>query len=165
MDKSATIIGLGIVVLTVLPFIIYNVYKKIRKRKFMNDFIKMSENAKLSCSQREVWKNCYAIGIDSDSKKLFYFNKKEDKEDGILIDLSGVEKCRLVATDRHVKSQYSINDKTNRIELVLTYSNSGVPEKVLELYKNAEFMPSTDDIAHVENWLSIINSNLKSSQN
>jgi hypothetical protein len=78
--------------------------------------------------------------------------------------LSEIEKCRLATIDKHIKSQNSNNDKTNRLELVFTYSNSNIPEKVLVLYKNAEFMPNTDDIAHVEKWLSIINANIKTSQ-
>jgi hypothetical protein len=164
MDKASAIIGLGIVVMTALPFIIYNIYKNMRKRKFLKDFMDLSVKAKLTFFQHEIWKNCYAIGIDSDSKKLLYYNKKEDKADGTLIDLSTVQKCRMVATDRHVKSQNSINDHTNRLELILTYTNSSMPEKVIEFYKNPEFMPSTDDFAHVENWLSIINSNLKNGQ-
>jgi hypothetical protein len=164
MDKASTIIGLGLVVLTALPFIIYNLYKKMKKSKFLMDFIELSEKAKLKFSQHEVWKNSFAIGIDADSNKLLYFNKNEGKEDGTLIDLSSVEKCRMVTTDRHVKSQNSINDRTNRLELVFTYANSGKPETVIEFYKNPEFMPSVDEIAHVEGWLSIINSNLKTSQ-
>lgn len=165
MDKSSTIIALGLVVLTALPFIIYNLYKKMKKMKFLKDFINMSEKAKLKFSQKELWNNCYAIGIDSDSKKLFYFNKQENREDGSLIDLSEVERCRLVTTDRHVKIQNSKNNQTNKLELAFTYKSSTVPEKALEFYKNAEFMPTTDDFAHAENWLSIINSNLKTSQN
>jgi hypothetical protein len=164
MDKASTILGLSLVVLTALPFIIYNVYKKIRKRKFLKDFNDMAEKAKLTFSQKELLHNCYAIGIDSVSKKLFYLNKQVDREVGTLIDLSEVEKCRVVTTDRHIKSQYSNNDHTNRIELVLTYTNTTKPENVLELYKNTEFMPTTDDFAQIENWLNMINSNLKNSQ-
>jgi hypothetical protein len=165
MDKSSTIIALGIVVLTALPFIIYNVYKKMKKMKFLKDFVNMSEKAKLKFSQKELWNNYYAIGIDSDSKKLFYFNKLDNREDGTLIDLSEVERCRLVTTDRHVKTQNGKNNQTNKLEVVFTYKNPGVPEKALEFYKNHEFMPTTDDFSHVENWLGIINSNLKTSQN
>ena len=164
MDKASTIIGLSLIILTALPFIIFNVHKKMKKNKFLKDFIDMAKKENLTFSHKELLHNYYAIGIDTDSNKLFYFNRQVDRGNGTLIDLSEIEKCRIVTVDRHVKSQYSNNDKTNRLELVLTYNNSKTPEKVLELYKNAEFMPTTDDIAHVENWLSIINSRLKTSQ-
>lgn len=88
MDKASTILGLSLVVLTALPFIIYNVYKKMRKSKFLKDFVDMAAKAKLTFSQKELLHNCYAIGIDSDTKKLFYLRKQVDKEDGTLIDLT-----------------------------------------------------------------------------
>jgi len=161
MDKASSIIVLGIVILIALPFIIHKAYKKMRKRKFLKDFIDMSKKAKLSFSHKELLYNTYAIGIDPDSKKLLYFNKQDKREEGTLIDLSEVEKCRIVTIDRHLNNQNGNNDKTNRIELIFSYSNHSTPEKILELYMNTEFMPNTDDIAHAENWLRIINSNLK----
>jgi hypothetical protein len=164
MDKSSTIIGIVIVVIIVLPFLIYNIYKSMKKRKFQKDFMDFAEKANLKISRHDIWKNHYAIGIDSDSKRLLYYNIKENKPGATLIELSEVQKCRVVSTDRHVKSQNSINDKTNRLELVITYNNSGVPEKILEFYKNPEFMPGTEDFAHADTWLSIINSNLENRQ-
>jgi hypothetical protein len=100
----------------------------------------MAVRAKLTISQKELLHKNHAIGIDTDSRKLFYYNKQVDSEDGTLIDLSEVEKCRIVTAERHIKSQNTKNDNTNRIELVLTYNNSETPEKILELYKNDEFM-------------------------
>ena len=46
MDKASTIIGLSLIVLTALPFIIFNVYKKIKNKKFLKDFIDMATKAK-----------------------------------------------------------------------------------------------------------------------
>lgn len=163
MEKASTILGLSLVVLTALPFIIYSVYKKMDKIKFLKDFTDMAEKANLKLSKKELLHKYYAIGIDRDSKKLFYLNKQNGHQEGTLIDLSEVEKCRLVTVDKHIKSQNNNNDKTNRLELVLTFSNSRKSEKVIELYKNPEFMPSTDDIALVESWLGVINSNLETS--
>jgi hypothetical protein len=162
MDKSSTIIALGLVVLTALPFILYNVYKKMRRKKFMKNFIQLSEKSKLTFSQKELWNNCYAIGLDSGSKKLLYFNNLEGNEEGILIDLSEVEKCRVATIDKHIKNQNN-NNETNRLELVITYKNPKIPEKVLEFYKNAEFMPSVDEFAHAESWVNTITANLKTS--
>jgi len=135
----------------------------MKKMKFLKDFTQLSEREKLTFSEKEIWENCYAIGIDSGSKKLLYYNSREGKGTGTLIDLSEVESCRLVITDRHIKGQNSSNNYSNRIELVLSLTNSKKSEKVLEFYNNAEFMPDTDEISKVEYWLNINNSNLKSS--
>jgi hypothetical protein len=164
MDKSSTTIGIVIVIMTVLPFLIYNIFKNMKKMKFRKDFMDFSEKSNLKLSRHDIWKNRYAIGIDTHSKRLLYYIKKEKKPEATLIELSEVQKCRVVSTDRHVKSQNTINDKTNRLELVITYNNSGVPEKILEFYKNPEFMPGTEDFAHADTWSGIINSNLEIGQ-
>lgn len=126
----------------------------------MKNFIQMSENSKLTFSQKELWNNCYAIGLDCDSKKLLYFKNLAGSEEGTLIDLSEVEKCRMATIDKHNNNNNN-NNGTNRVELVITYTNPKKSEKVLEFYKNAEFMPSIDDFAHAENWVNIITANLK----
>ncbi len=163
MDKESTIIGLGLVILTALPFIIYNLLKKIKKKKFLKEFIDMSVKAKLTLSHKELWNKSYAIGIDANTKKLLYLNKQDAGEGGTLIDLSEIEQCRMVTTDRYLKSQDTNNNQTNRIDLVLTHINSNKVEKILEFYKNAEFLPTADDFAQVDYWLNMINSNLKNS--
>lgn len=165
MDNGSTKIGLWIIALIVLPFIIYYLYKKMKEMKFRKGFLVLSEREKVIISQKDLWKNCYAIGIDTDSKKLLYFNKRKDKERGTLIDLSEVERCRIVNTDRTVKNKNGNNKPTNRLELVFTFNNSGIPEKVLEFYNNTEFMPTVDDFSLIENWLQIVNSNLKNGKN
>ena len=164
MDKGSMMIGLGLILLTALPFIIYNVFKKVKKKKFLKNFILLSEKEKLKLTQIDIWNNCYAIGIDSDSKKLLYHNIKDEKGELVSIDLTEVEQCRLVNTDR----LYKINnpDKiNNRIEIIFSFVNSCKPEKSLEFYKNAEFLPSVDDISQAEIWVRNVNLNLKSNQN
>ena len=52
----------------------------------------------------------------------------------------------------------------DRLELVFTFRKSDLPEKVLEFYDSKEFMPTDKDHSLIENWLQIINSNLKSSK-
>lgn len=165
MDNQSTVIGLGIIALTILPFIIFYFIKKMKQMKFMRDFIKLSESEKLSISQKDMWKNSYAIGIDTNSKKLFYFNKLKDKDRGTLIDLAEVERCRIVSIDRTVKNQNGYTGPSNRLELVFTYKNSSIPEKSLEFYDRAEFMPSADECSHIESWLNTVNSNLKNGNN
>jgi hypothetical protein len=163
MDKGSTLIALVLVILTALPFIVLKINKKMKKMKFYKDFVKLSEKEKVTLSHKELWNNCYAVGIDTDSKKLLYFNIHEDKENGTLIDLFEVEKCRIVNTDRHIKSQNNKGNQANRLDLVFTYMNPNIAERSLEFYKNSEFMPNTEEYAQIENWLNIINSNLKTS--
>jgi hypothetical protein len=161
MDKESTIIAIGIIVATILPFIILKLIRKMKKVKFIKNFTKLAEREKLIFSQDEILNICCAIGIDSDAKKLLYLNSRGGVDNVALIDLSEVYKCRIVTTDRHLKSVNDSSDQANKLELVLTFSNSKRSEKFLEFYNNAEFLPNTDEISQIENWLNIVNSNLQ----
>lgn len=69
MDKGSAIIVLVIVALIALPFIFHSLYKKKKDMKFLRDFISLAEKEKIVISQKELWNNCYIIGIDNNSKK------------------------------------------------------------------------------------------------
>lgn len=164
MDKGSAIIVLVIVALIVLPFIFHNMYKKMKDMKFLRDFRNLAEKEKIVITQKELWNNCYAIGIDNDSKKIIYAIKQKEKVEGTLIDLSEVEKCRIANINRTTKSQDGKNNISDRLELIFTFRKSDIPEMVLEFYNSKEFMPTDKELSLIENWLQIINTNLKSSK-
>jgi hypothetical protein len=160
-DTGAAIIVLGIVALIVLPFIVRKAYKKSRDLNFLKEFNSLAEKEKIVISQKEVWNNCYAIGIDNNSGKLYYIKKQKEKVEDVLIDLSDVDKCTLVNINKTVNNSMGRSNMSDRIELIFTFRKSGLPEKVLEFYSNTEFMPTEKDQSQAENWLQLINSDLK----
>jgi hypothetical protein len=161
MDTGATIIVLGIVALVTLPFLFNNLYKKYKNQKFMKEFIRLSEKENIKISQKELWNNCYIIGIDNNSKKIFYTIKRYNNVETSLIDLAKVESCRISKIYGTLKAQSGNKKMEDKLELVFVFRNSDIPEKALEFYKSTEFMPNENDVALIENWSRIINSNLK----
>jgi len=164
MDTGSAIIVLVIVALIALPFIFHNLYKKMKDMKFLKNFISLAEKEKIVISQKELWNNCYIIGIDKSSKKLLYTNKRKEIVEEILIDLSEVEKCRIANINRTLKGQSGSSNISDRLELVFTFRKSDIPEKSLEFYDSTEFMPTDKENSIIENWLQIVNSNLISSK-
>jgi hypothetical protein len=164
MDTGAALIVLGILAIIVLPFIIHSLYKKQKDVKFLKDFISLAEKEKIVISQKELWNNCYIIGIDNISKKLLYTNKRREIVEEILIELTEVDKCRIANINRTLKGQSGSSNISDRLELVFTFRNSDIPEKVLEFYDSKEFMPTDKENSIIENWLQIVNSNLISSK-
>jgi hypothetical protein len=164
MDTGAALIVFGIAALIALPFFFLSLYKKKKDRKFLKDFKSLAEKEKIVISQKELWNNCYIIGIDNHSKKILYTNKRKDKAEEIIIDLNEVEKCRIANINRTLKNQYGNSNISDRLELIFTYRNSGVPEKVLEFYDSSEFMPSEKEISLIETWLNIVSTNLQNSK-
>jgi hypothetical protein len=165
MDTGAAIIVLVILAVIVLPIIFHYLYKKMKDVRFHKDYLNLAERDNLVFSKKELWNNCYAIGIDNNSGKLLYANKKAGKTEATLIDLSEVEKCRIANINRTFKNQNGNSNISDRLELIFSFRNSTIPEKVLEFYDSTKFMPTADDVAFIENWLQTVNSNIKSSRN
>jgi len=164
MDTGAALIILGIVAITVLPFIFHSLYKKLKDMKFLKDFISLAEKEKIVISQKELWNKYYIIGIDNNSKKVLYTNKRKEKAEEIIIDLTEVENCRIASVNKTLKGQSGNSNKSDRLELVFTFRKSDMPERNMEFYDSTEFMPTDKENSIIENWLNIINSNLISSR-
>jgi hypothetical protein len=164
MDTTSIITGIALVAVIALPFFLYHLIKRKKEKKFLNDIISLAESENATISQIEFWRERYAIGIDNTSKKLFYINKQKGKKDRTIVDLSEIEKCRIVTASRSVKTPNGNSTIIDRLELVFTFNSSDVPEKVLEFYDCTEFMTTDGEVPLIEKWQGLVNSNLKTSK-
>jgi hypothetical protein len=160
---SVIIEFLGLAAMIVLPFLLHHLYKKNKELKFFKKFKALAEREKMVISQEEMWKEGYMIGIDNSSKKLLYINKLKDEEQKVLIDLSEVEACRIANISRNVKTEDGNKTVIDRLDLVFSFRNQDMPEKVLEFYDSNEFMTPDGEFPLIEKWQKIINSNLRTS--
>ena len=164
MDTTEIITGIALIGLIIIPFFLHHLNQKKKEAKFLNDLLSLAKNEDSIISQKEFWRECYAIGIDENSKKLLYINKIKDKEQKTAIDLSEVEKCRIVTASRSVKIPKGNATVIERIDLVFTLNRSELYEKALEFYDSTTFMTPDGEIPLAEKWLAIINSNLKTNK-
>ena len=86
---------MALVLLSIIvsPFLLHHLSQKKKEAKLRNELLRLAESENAIISQKEFWRQRYAIGIDESSKKVFYVNKEE----GIVIDLSEGAKCRIDA--------------------------------------------------------------------
>jgi hypothetical protein len=164
MEIKSTIILLGIIASVIIPFILYSVLKRMKRKQFRNAFLSRAEKEKIRLSQKELWGNRYAIGIDTETKNLIHLIRRDENEEISVIDCSEVMTCRIVHTEKIEDNLSGNNNHINRLDLVFTFKGASMPEKVLEFYNNPEFMPSADDHSHIERWLNIVNENTKRNQ-
>jgi hypothetical protein len=160
MDTGALIIILAITAAIILPFFIMYLFKKRKYMKFENEFIELAQKEGIILSQKEIWNHRYAIGLDNNSKKIIYTNKKKENVESSVIDLTEVSKCNILSVNKTVKNQNGKSALTDRLELVFTFRNPLSPAKNLEFYESSEFMPNEEERAHIEKWLQIVNSNI-----
>jgi hypothetical protein len=165
MNLLSIILGLAAMIAFItLPVFLHHMFKKNAELKFLNHFENLAKREKLVISQKEMWKDKYLIGIDDEANKIVYINKSKDKRLEHVIDLSGIENCRVGNLNRSVKTPDGIKNVTDRLELVFTHRNSENPQTVLEFYDSEVFMTPDGELPMIENWFRIINSRLKTTK-
>jgi len=161
MDTTEIITGIALIGLIIIPFFLHHLKQKKKEAKFLNDLLSLAKNEGSIISQKDFWRECYAIGIDENSKKLLYINKIKDKEQKTAIDLCEVENCKIVNASRSVKIPKGNHIVIDRIDLVFTFNRADLSEKALEFYDSTTFMTIDGEIPIVEKWMAIVNSSLK----
>lgn len=155
METGISIIGFSLLILVFLPFIISYWSQKSKNKKFFKHFQELSEKRNLIISQNEMWEKRYIIGIDTNSNKLLYIKKKKEQEEETLIDLSEIRNCKAT---KGVDS--------DKVELVLTYFDTKIPQLALEFYDGRELLsPQSREMDLAEKWAGIVNSCLGSAKN
>ncbi|EMR04380.1 hypothetical protein [Cesiribacter andamanensis] len=158
MDLTTTFIGLGLVVLSALPFIYFYYAGQAKTKAFIADFMALARQQSATISQYEVWGYYTALGIDARTNQLFYYRKREGREKKSLINLSEVEKCRVVISKKALNEDQVID----RIELALSLRNGRQADETLLFYSREDSMSLSDELMLVEKWKVLISAQLDS---
>jgi hypothetical protein len=161
MEIGPLLVGIATIVLVVAPFVYLHKAQKNKELRFLNAFLALAEKQSLKITQHEIWNMVYAIGVDPQSKKLFYMKRMGDKELTILIDLSEVEKCRVVNRSRSMKTSHGSSKVIDRLDLGFVNKNHQKPEKYLEFFNGDESLSLRGELPLIEKWCGIINAHLK----
>jgi hypothetical protein len=156
MDVGTTLIGIAILLMIIIPLVIINRKKKKLEAQFLQSFLFLGEKNNNRITIYDVW-NKSAIGIDKINHKLFYLQRTAVEDFTIEIDLSSIQKSRVVSINLTMNGQ-SVTDK---ISLVLAYRDKNLTEKVLEFYNNeTDDLNLNGEIQLADKWLKIINSDI-----
>ena len=161
MDKGSIIIGLGIIILVVLPFVLPSFFKHRRENRLKNRLRHMAGKAGFEVSESDVWGKIHAIGIDDRAERIIYYSALNNSGTPDIISLNDVGGCRIVQADSTQKCQYGGPQTAYRLFLVFTFNESSRGEKAIEFYNNASFAPVDHDMTLIEKWVGIVRQNLK----
>lgn len=157
MDLISALIGIVSLAFFIVPIVYLQIMKKNGRKKFLNNFMLLGRQHQVNISQHDFWNHSYAIGLDETANKLFFLKTAANTEQKISINLSEVEKCKLVNKNRTIDNNKIIDS----LELVLTFRNPGMPEKTLEFYDREESMSVNEEVQLIEKWNTLINSRLE----
>lgn len=160
MDLGATIVGIVIVGVCIIPFVLINRNSRKKKERLLTGLFGYAEKNNDKISRFDVWSNS-TIGIDDTSRRIFFTGKVNETEIFQLIPLDEIQKCRLINSSRtvnHKDGNYKVIDK---LELAFTYWEKGKPETVLEFYnRETDSLTLTGELQLTEKWNAIANESI-----
>jgi hypothetical protein len=156
MNLTITLIAVLMIVLAIVPFLLINRKKKKAEEQFLQSFLNMAKKNNNDITSYDLW-NKSAIGLDKKNHKLFYCKKSAENLLALEIDLSEIQKCQVVNSNRSVVSQTVID----KISLVLVNRDKSKPETMIEFYNNdIDSLNLNGEVQLTEKWHKIINADL-----
>jgi len=160
MDTGTTIVGIAIIISCAIPFIIMNRTRSKREKQLLQMLCNLAETYSCNISQHDHW-NHSSIGIDKDSKKIFFIQNSINNRESLHVDLTEMERCRIIETSRTVNGDKENTVVTDKLELVYTSKEKDKAEIVVPFY-NVEY----DNFSLIlvlrlaEKWSEISNDNI-----
>lgn len=139
----------------------YQITQKRKTKKLTDELFQFAKDNNINLTSHEVWGNCYAIGIDHETKKLLYFKHNEKTDKKVVIDLAEIEKCKVSNITKTFRTQRESFGVTNNIRLVFHYRNPKKDPTFLEIYDGEYGKTLTTEISVANKWARTINAECK----
>jgi len=143
-----SIVIVGLIAIPVL--LLENTKRKGKKLvQSIHDLAKKN-NGKIT--EIEKW-NSYVIGIDSNSKKLYYASNQENVQ-SIEIDLTLVQNCKI----SNIRKSKSSKTEEERLVLEFSFIDKKYPNKTIEFYNSeSDGLTMQTEYQLAEKWMHFIN--------
>lgn len=144
----------------VVPSVWMHINKLKNEKQFRNMLFSLAVASNCTISEFDFWKNS-AIGIDKAMHRLFYIRIAKSEELKKEINLSEIQKCRIINASRSMSVKNGNYTAIDRIELIFTYRDKNKPELGLEFYNSIhDSLTLTGEVQLVEKWAKIVEANL-----
>jgi len=154
------IFGLVILIIIALAVVILNNNKKNKKKQFIQKLFDLAEKSNCKISDHDLWNNTL-IGIDKDAHKLFFIRENANNSISNEIDLTGIQKCRVINSSRVVTNNETNHTVIDKLELALTSPDAKIADTMLEFYNtNRDNLFLNGELQLADKWASIVNENI-----
>jgi len=159
--KSGTII---MVVMVLLIFVVPTIWMYLSRIKSEKQFKKklcnFAESGNCTISEMDFWKKS-VIGIDKNLHKLFYIRTTNSEEYKKEIDLTEIQKCRVLNASRSMNGKNGNYTAIDRLELIFTCRDKNKPEIGLEFYNTIhDSLSLAGEVQLIEKWYRIVDAEL-----
>ena len=161
MDLGTIMIGLAFLLFCVIVFIILSRSNRKKEKKILQSLMELAEQRNCNIVQHDIWNNS-AIGIDNTANIVFAVRETKKDSNSFQIDLSEIQKCRIINVNRMVGNKEDNYKIIEKLELGFAYRDKNKAETILNLY-NAEHDDASlnGELQLIEKWCRIANDKLK----
>ncbi|MGW8123133.1 hypothetical protein ACV07N_10790 [Roseivirga echinicomitans] len=152
MELSSTLVGLAALALFILPIVYLQGIQKRKEKKLLGEFLQLSQEKGLNLTYSEVWNYVYCMGLDTQTKQLIHFKKRGELPEIQVIDLKPFKQCTVNKLGRTVKTTDGAVKVIEKLQLVLTPSNSHNKPETIEFYNAEESNSITTELPLIAKW-------------
>ncbi len=160
MELGNIIIGAILVACCFMPFIIMNRNTKKREHLMLTSLSQFAMKYNGQISQSECLGNI-AIGIDETINYLFYYKRHKDQVEEKYINLSDIQQCRILNTNRTVGEKNNEQKVIDRLDLSFIPRDQKQSEIALEFYNSSINLQMYGELLSVEKWSKMVNERLQ----
>lgn len=156
MDLGTSIVGLVIILICIIPFVIMSINNRKKEKTMLQGLFTFAERNNCKISQHELWNNSL-IGIDETANVIFFTKKLKDNEISQQINLTEIQKCRVVNSSKTVNNKDDNFKVVDKLELAFIFNDKNKAEIIIEFY-NADYdsLTLSGELLLVEKWCKII---------
>lgn len=158
MDSNSIMIGVVIALIIFTPLLLIQASQKRQKKNSRKGFMDEVSKHLLHVKAPNFWGTYYAIAMDETANKLIYSKILDAEHQITIVNLSSVDSCEIVRTQRTLKNKTTSKIETDKIDLVVTYKSKN--KDVLEFYNVDVNFEMSNEIALLDKWNSIIKSKI-----
>lgn len=161
MDITSTIIGISLFLLFVIPIVLLNRRGKKTVQLFKKKLFSQAEKESCTINEFEIWNNA-AIGIDTESSKIFFLKKVAYKDENEKIDLKEVSSCQLINTNQNFNTKDGQQTIVEKLELVFSFKEQQKDQKSFVLYdRDLDNINLNGEVQIAQKWLGILTKELE----
>ena len=155
------IIMIGMIVfIFVVPSLWIYISSLRKEKQLKNKLFQLAATNSCAISEFDFWKNS-AIGLDKDKHRIFYVRDIKSEEYKKEVDLSEIQKCRVINASRSMHNKNGNYTAVDRLELMFTFRDKTKPELGLEFYNTThDSLSLAGEVQLVEKWSGIVDKEL-----
>lgn len=160
METGLFIIDAIIIAIVILPFALF-INGRAKRKKQLRKAIE-TEAAQHNCklTKLEMYNN-FALGVDTDAQKLFFYKATTDVVFAKVVDLKSVAVCKIIKETKRVKNKSKHYDVIDKLQLSLINHNRD-DVTYLEFYNNDDEVTLSDELSVAQKWQDYLNELLAS---